>query len=229
MNVPRRSARLKSYLNEVWCCDCMELLTRLPDESIDHVISDVMWGIGKKPCVYGFGPEPFDGTPGTWWKFYKPVLRECRRVLKPGGSLAWNLGCNFHAHFPEWFGDYRLWALNVYPNFASLFDPIWLVQTRERKGLRYPDADGLILLGSKARWRKDNHPCPKSPQEMDWIVRHLTVPGEIILDMHCGLGTTLQSAKRLGCQWIGCDIWEPYCVLAKWGLLLVDEEKERNA
>jgi DNA modification methylase len=40
---------------------------------------------------------------------------------------------------------------------------------------------------------------------MRFIVRHLSGPGQIVLDCFAGTGTTLVSAEQLGRRWIGCD------------------------
>ena len=40
-------------------------------------------------------------------------------------------------------------------------------------------------------------------------------PGDVVLDPMCGSGTTLKMSKQLGRQWIGFDIAEEYCELAR--------------
>lgn len=42
-----------------------------------------------------------------------------------------------------------------------------------------------------------------------------TNPGDTVLDPMCGAGTTLLAAKNTGRQWIGIDISEEYCQLAR--------------
>ena len=40
-------------------------------------------------------------------------------------------------------------------------------------------------------------------------------PGDVVLDPMCGAGTTLKVADELDRQWIGIDISEEYCDLAR--------------
>jgi site-specific DNA-methyltransferase (adenine-specific) len=81
------------------CCDCMDLLRSLPDNSIDAIVTDPPYGLspdgrartwdeieelrreGKGPKS-GFMGNAWDaGVPGITW------ARECLRVLKPGGHM----------------------------------------------------------------------------------------------------------------------------------------------
>ena len=38
------------------------------------------------------------------------------------------------------------------------------------------------------------------------LIRSFTYPGDIVLDLFCGTGTACVAAKRLGRNYIGCDI-----------------------
>ncbi len=216
------STNLTPYLNKVFACDALTLLQRLPDESVDAVIADPMYGVATKAGksnTFDWGAEPFNGDPDAWWYYHQPIYDECRRVLKPGGKMAWAMGCKFRERFPSWFGGYRVWSFTRFLlRGVNHFGHIWLVQTRERTPVRFPDADSLIIVCPKPAWRL-KHPCPKHPEEMLFLVQHLTEPGDVLLDCFTGIGTTLQAAKLLGDRkWIGCDLSPQYCRLAKWGL-----------
>jgi len=58
------------------------------------------------------------------------------------------------------------------------------------------------------------HPCPKAVTEMQFLVEHLSKPGDIVLDPYCGIGATLIAAKQLWRHFIGCDLWRLYCEIA---------------
>lgn len=214
-------ANLTSYLNKTFACEALCLLGRLPDECIDAVIADPMYGIAAKPTTfssYDWGPEPFNGDPDYWWDYHQPIYQECRRVLKQGGRLAWAMGCKFRPLFSEWFGSHRIWSFTRhFLKGRNAFGHIWLVQSKERQPIRFPDSDSLIIVRPRPAWRL-LHPCPKHPEEMRFLIEHLTEPGEIVLDCFAGIGSTLQAAKQLRRQWIGCDLSPYYCRLAKWGL-----------
>lgn len=60
---------------------------------------------------------------------------------------------------------------------------------------------------------KTEHPC-QMPLEVMLRVVGVT-PEPLIIDPFCGSGTTLVAAKKLGRRWIGIDISEKYCEIAR--------------
>jgi site-specific DNA-methyltransferase (adenine-specific) len=210
------------FTNKVFNEEASKLLAALPTASIDSVIADPMYGVTRDPKpkrYYGWGPDPCRGDPDRWAALHLPTYRHCLRVLKPGGKLAWAMGSKFRDHFPAWFGGYRIWCLRLQAKGRNLdpFGHIWLVQTREREPVRFPDADAFVELRTSPQLLR-LHPCPKALTEMRFLVEHLSQPGDIILDPFCGIGSTLVAAAQLGRRYVGCDLWPDYCRVAMWRL-----------
>jgi len=66
------------------------------------------------------------------------------------------------------------------------------------------------------------HPAP-FPIELPYrLIKLYSYPGDIILDPFCGSGTTCVAAKMLGRRYIGIDISEKYCQIARQRLEAVD-------
>jgi site-specific DNA-methyltransferase (adenine-specific) len=197
--------------------DALDLLPALPIATHDSVIADPMFGVAKDPkrnSIYDWGEDPAGGDPDKWWAYHRPIYEQCRRVLKPGGTLAWAMGCKFHEHFPAWFGGYRIWSFSRFQNRGlNGFGHIWVVQTQNQKPIRFPDKDSLIIVDTRPELLK-LHPCPKAVEEMAFIVEALTKPGQMVLDCFCGTGSTLVAAKLLGRRWLGCDKSRMYCQIA---------------
>lgn len=59
------------------------------------------------------------------------------------------------------------------------------------------------------------HPTQKPVELMRYLVRTYTNPGDVVLDMCCGSGTTLVAAKQEGRHFIGCDSEEKYVTMAR--------------
>jgi DNA modification methylase len=172
----------------------------------------------SKSCTYNWGPEPGHGTAEEYWQYHDEIYQECRRVLKLGGTLAWAVGAKHKRHFRDWFGGHRLWGFSRFLEkriwkCRAAYGHAWMVQTREQEPIRFPDEDGLLIIGPRGWWRH-HHPCPKSVEEMRFLVRHLTQPGQVVLDPFCGSGTTLVAAAQLGRLYIGVDKDEEYCRVA---------------
>lgn len=209
---------MSQFENRVVRCDALVFLRSLPTESIDRVITDPMYMVARikgKNCIYEWGVEPGNGDAEDFWHYHHRIYEECLRVLKPGGTLAWAMGCKFRDHFHEWFGGYRVWSLTRFKNRGlNAFGHIWLVQSRERQPVPFPNKDSLIILDTSSPLLK-LHPCPKAVNEMIFLVENLTEPNDLILDCFSGIGSTLVAAKRIGRRWLGCDLSGNYCRIAK--------------
>jgi len=59
------------------------------------------------------------------------------------------------------------------------------------------------------------HPCPKPIEWGLWLCKRAASDGDIILDPFCGSGTTCVAAKQLGRRFIGIEIDEKYCEIAR--------------
>ncbi|WP_013627341.1 DNA-methyltransferase [Rubinisphaera brasiliensis] len=205
---------MNEFVNQVFHADARHLLAKLPEESIDAVICDPMYGTAKN-YEYEWGIDPANGDPELHWEYHKPIYEECRRVLKPGGALAWGQGAKFCEHFQDWLGNHRVWTITRFrPKGKSATGHAWVVQTREQKPIPMPDRDSLVICDNVGPIRK-LHPCIKMVEELKFVVEELTKPGDIVLDCCCGLGSTLLAAEQLGRRWIGCDISQRYSQIAK--------------
>ena len=58
--------------------------------------------------------------------------------------------------------------------------------------------------------RQGFHGCQMPEQLLGRIIRVSSNPGDMVLDPFAGSGTTLAVAKKLGRQWIGCELSEEY-------------------
>lgn len=203
---------LTPFINQVVCGDAIELFPLIPLASIDAVITDPMFG---KKCVYDSGPDPAKGNPFKHWQYHLPFYQHCRRVLKPGGILAWAQGFQFSSFYDKWFGPHRCWTPLCRGrgfNFPPLY---WVVQSKEQEPIEHPN--NMLVQVDRRSYHplKALHPCPKSVEEMIFLIESLTKPGQVILDCFCGLGSTLVAAEQLGRFWIGCDKSLTYC---RWAM-----------
>jgi site-specific DNA-methyltransferase (adenine-specific) len=204
---------LNRFINKVFNGDALDLLRVIPTACLDAVIPDAMYGTAKN-CRYDWGLDPAKGDPVKHWQYHQPIYDECRRVLRPGGILAWGQGFKFVPHFEDWFGPHRVWSPICRAHGVNFNPNAWVVQTRERQPVEHPNnmivsVDRKLLVPLKKL-----HPCPKPVEEMAFMIEALTKPGQIILDCFCGLGSTLVAAQQLDRRWIGCDRSRRYCQVA---------------
>jgi len=68
----------------------------------------------------------------------------------------------------------------------------------------------------------EGHPTIKPLDLMCRIINTTSSPADLILDPFCGSGTTCVAAKMLGRNYIGIDISEEYCKIARMRIKAVD-------
>jgi hypothetical protein len=201
------------FVHKVFNMDALRLLRALPTACIDADIVDGMYGTGR--VRYEWGTDPGANDPVKHWRYHEPYYRECLRVLRPGGVLAWAQSIKFYKHFDGWFGGHRVWSLpRLGQNQIRPSAHVWVVQTRERRPVELVGRDPVVLYGRLGRGLKATHPCIKPVEELAFLVGALTEPGDVVLDCFCGLGSTLLAAEQLGRKWIGCDLGKTYCQVA---------------
>ena len=210
------SPTLGRFLGGVFHADALDLLQKLPTDSIDAVLSDTMFGSNSTRAEYDWGKDPSGGDPEKHWDYHKPIYEECQRVSKPGGVLAWSISLKNADLATHWFGEHCPWALlRVGRCQKTVSGHLWIVQTKERKPIDPPPGHNPVVFCDRLpKTGNPPHPCPKPPEELAVLVKALTKPGRVILDPFCGTGSTLVAAEQLGRLWIGGDRSENYCKIA---------------
>jgi len=189
------------------CGDCLEIMADMPDGCVDAVVTDAPYGVGIDYASFDDTRENVKAlaiaSVPTWIRVASCALVTCgngsqRLWPEPSWTLAWCIpagaGCN------RW--GFTCWQ----PILAYGPCPYHARQ----KGHR-PDMVTMTATSATV-----GHTCPKPLPLMEWIINRASCyPGDIILDPFCGSGTTCVAAKKLGRRWIGIEIDERYCAIAR--------------
>lgn len=203
--------KIDQYIGKVFSMECLGLLRSMPSGAIDACITDPPYGTRSMYAIYDGGVQDAgQNDPAKHWAIHGPILAEIRRILRPGGVLAWAAGIAYYDFFEDWFGPNRVWSLTRFGQSRIASSHVWICQTSEQVPIRFPDRDGVIFYKPLPHLRA-LHPTPKPLEEMLFMVEELTTEGDIVLDPFCGSGSTLVAARRLGRRFIGCDRSEFYC------------------
>jgi len=88
---------LLPFINRIICGDAQKTLTRIPDRSIDLIITSPPYNFG-----HSYAQDPHDDT-HEWNEYFEKLLmvwQECERVLKPSGRIAVNIQPLFSDYVP---------------------------------------------------------------------------------------------------------------------------------
>jgi len=85
------------FVNRIVCADAHQALARIPDRSVDLIITSPPYNFG-----HAYAQDPHDDT-HEWNIYFEQLLnvwRECERVLKTGGRMAVNIQPLFSDYVP---------------------------------------------------------------------------------------------------------------------------------
>ena len=205
--------------------DCLDVLRKMKDKSVDAVVTDPPYGIG---FLYRDGKE-VASTPDDYAAFLLPIVAECKRVARDGAFFAvWQTQLNFR-YFWDWFGD----GIHIYvaaKNFVQMrktainygYDPVvmWyqdgdkLRPNSPKRSVDYHVGDTASIVSDPSRIEK-GHPCPRPLDTVKTILKNFTKPKGDVFDPFMGSGTTGVACVMTGRNFIGIEIDEGYFKIAE--------------
>jgi DNA modification methylase len=142
---------INEYLNKIIKGDSIEVLKKLPDNSVDLIFADPPYNLQLNGDLWRPNQTKVDAVNDEWDKFTsfekydkfcEAWIKECKRILKKDGSI-WIIG-SYHNIFRvgKIMQDVGLWVLN---------DILW-IKTNPMpnfKGTRFNNAHETLIWASK--------------------------------------------------------------------------------
>lgn len=217
----------------LYCGDAREVMRSLPAESVDAIVTDPPYNVGKD---FGSGKEA-DRRP-DYVEWLNLVWIECGRIAKEGGFLIYTnrikylpIGMNPPLpwrlfHIAVWHKPLAL--AGCWYGIAPHWEPIFiLVKGKPWRAFRGPDVLADVLSHNVVIDGNGNHPTVKPTALYQQLIDFASLPGEIICDPFLGSGTTAVAARMLGRRCIGIDVSERYIAQAIKRLELGDKAMRR--
>jgi len=226
-------------INQVIEGDCLKVLEDFPQDSIDIAITSPPYknayegiGINKSEKTAKFHYTGDFGEPLYIVEDLAPLLKE---ILKEEGVFFLNLGYNQDSgalrpfyivnRFIKrgWFcPETIIWHKdNPIPNTAyqltNSFEYVFCLSQRPRIKMNVEDREYVhnvfeIPIASDTN-KKHSAAFPKELPKK--IIELFSDEGDVILDPFLGTGTTAVAAKELGRKYVGIEINNEYCKMAR--------------
>ena len=194
-------------INKIHCGNSFELIKEIKDKSVDITITDPPYGINfqsnhrkeKHKIIENDDKFPIEFLEELFRVTKKAVYVFCRwdnlkDMPKPRSVIAWvknnwSMGDLEHEHGRQWE------AICFYPMKEHEFEK------------RIPDVIHAERTGNKL------HPTEKPVKLIRALIK--SNKGQLIFDPFVGSGTTMVACKQLDRDYIGIEIDEEYCKIAK--------------
>ncbi len=234
----RLARRLGVALNRIHRMDALEGLARVPDGSVDLIVTDPPWNIAtlnRKTIVRGrylstkeaFGSwdtfHPFD-----YDLFMLRLISEAHRVLKQGGAMYLFTARQDNGFFirqavARGFTYRDQIALVKTSSVPSVFKNSWrnafdlcVYFTKGKvRAFHFPgQAEAVNVYTYPIRHKSTTHPTEKPVEFIKRVISVSSDVGDLVLDPFMGSGTTAVAAKELGRLFLGFERERSYVAMA---------------
>lgn len=228
--------------------DCRDLLCRLPDHSVDLLLTDPPYNLNP----YSTGNMQFawrgaiNNDVAAWDREFDPAeyRSEFLRVLKPNGNLfafcSYNLLGRWHEVFDPLFDTFQFFVWhksNPVPKIRrqGFLNSCELIVCMWNKGHRWNFGrqrdmhnffEGPICMAPE-RLKAPKHPAQKPVRLLKHLIDIASQPGDLVLDPFMGVGSTGVAALALERRFVGMELDPDYFIAAQQRLDAADCLKEQ--
>ena len=220
--------------------DCLKVMAKLPDGSVDMVLADPPYG--TTACKW----DTVIDLPMMW--------AQLKRIIKPNGAIVMTASQPFTSALvmsnPKMFSYSNIWSKSkpvghlsvsrkpmnkhedvlVFSNRQPTYNPQGVTEclpkviSRTNKGGIYGSSAGVSSVqkftgypNSIIEFKSQNgklHPTQKPVALMEYLIRTYTHEGETVLDFTMGSGTTGVACLNTGRDFIGIELDPDYFGIA---------------
>lgn len=228
--------------NQLICGDAIEVMSTLSNASVDLVIADPPYNLGKD-----YGNNRDLKAWHEYEQFTDAWIQQAIRILKPTGSIYVFMGVRFISklfaaleekhgllfnswitwHYTQGMGrkvgfsprHEDILFFNKTRDFTFNLDAVRVPQKYYRQRNNMAGANpGDVWQFSHVHYcsaERVEHPTQKPEALVERVIRASSNPDDLVLDPFVGSGTTSRVAALLGRRWIGVDINPDYIALAR--------------
>lgn len=236
----RKRSTLKT--NEIYNMDCIDGLRKMPDNSVDLILSDPPYFLETKK---GKGTGIIKNSP--YLKeidcmcdgFDLRILDECMRVLR--GNAFFFCSKDQIPMYIKYFAGTDMniqvltWSKTDAPPLCCgkyLSDTEYIIYAyRADSADKYPLTTDHFIT-KKVRGNRNDplyHPCKKPTEILSTLIQSASKEGDVVLDMFAGSASTMISCIETGRRYIGFELMEKYYNVGNKRIeLALEEHPEYN-
>jgi len=209
-------------VNQILQGDCTRVLRELPDAHVDFVLTDPPYGVRYK-----------DRTGRTVANDDDPsrvlgAFNDLYRLLKPDSLCISFYGWSqVDTFFRVWRGA----------GFRPVGHIVWVKEYASSvRFVRYRHEQAVVLakghpsppacpIDDIQPWvfsGNQDHPTQKAVRILTPLIEAFTQPGQLVLDPFAGSGSTLMAAAVTGRRYLGVELEQAYCDIARNRLTQID-------
>jgi DNA modification methylase len=186
--------------------DCLDIMKKINRNATDFVLTDPPWNMNY-----------FDNDNKTWEEYKKWLLIVLNQIEYLSKNIAMFQSTKSISYIAEYFKEYEFFA--SVKNFSQMtktkMPNCWdIVYIKYNK--YYGNGRNWFLCNTAGMLKdRTDHPTPRTIDVNEFILEMFSIKNNLILDPFLGSGTTAVACEKLGRRWIGIEISEKYCEIAK--------------
>jgi len=225
---PKENRYYETENGILYCGDCLEIIKEFPKESADLILTDPPYGVNSNETNGIDYKDEFYDVCKVSKELFRVLKNNTRAYVFTAQKTFINVVKGFEKNGFElhqtliWFKPNLAGGTKkkVY-DFTSVYEQI--LNFHKGKPVRIKRVDGfnnfdvLRYTQPQSNFKTDKryHIHQKPLKLIGHLVVVSTNEYDLILDPFAGVGTTLVACEKLNRRWIGIEINEKYCEIAK--------------
>lgn len=230
-------------INNIICCDCLDAMKQIDDNSVDCVITSPPYNLNDKRYYANYQDCL---TSEQYVEWLNKISKELFRIVKPNANILFNISYNSNSKF-----EYIKIVNNFIDNGFKLCETmVWI-----KKGMPLTEINNLtrdfefiflfckdkkyftnqkknqiisnVIKISNSNTQIDiNNAC--FPKELiNKLLKYFSKENDLILDLFMGSGTVAVSCKEMKRNYLGFEIDEQQILISQKRLNSIPEKLEK--